>query len=226
MPSRSLLGIVSLSLIVSLGAACATKTFVRQSVQQVEQQVANEAQRTHQQIEALNAGLSQQQDRLAGTQEKVAAVQSQATGAQQSAAHAQQSADAASADTRQLASSLSTLSRVVVLDDTAQTFARNSDRLSPEASAALDAFVATIRAEDRGVVWIEIEGHTDASGDAAYNVQLSARRAEAVRTYLASKSLPLHKMSVIGYGAAQPVAPNTTRAGRAQNRRVVIRVVR
>ena len=213
-----------LSFISLLSAACATKTFVRQSVQQVEQRVEDQEQRTQQKIDALNAGLSQQQDRLAGTQEQVGRVETHAVSAEKQAQTAQASADGAHQRTQALELTLSNVNRQVVLADRAQGFTRNSSRLSPETQTALDAFVDEVRRQQ--LVWIEIEGHTDNTGNAEYNAQLSVARAEVVRQYLASKGVPLHKMTVIGYGVTRPVAPNRTRGGRAQNRRVVVRAVR
>jgi outer membrane protein OmpA-like peptidoglycan-associated protein len=71
---------------------------------------------------------------------------------------------------------------------------------------------------------VDLEGYTDSTGDAAYNVQLSQRRVEAVRRFLAEKGVEIHRLSSIGLGEARPVANNQTRAGRDQNRRVAIRL--
>ena len=73
---------------------------------------------------------------------------------------------------------------------------------------------------------IEIEGHTDNVGGKEYNEQLGLERAEAVKRYLYEQhQVPLHKMNVISYGEDKPAAENRTRDGRAQNRRVVIKVL-
>jgi outer membrane protein OmpA-like peptidoglycan-associated protein len=78
----------------------------------------------------------------------------------------------------------------------------------------------------RTAIFIEVEGHTDNVGQAAYNQQLGLERAETVKRYLyAQHQVPLHKINVISYGEDKPVAPNTTRTGRAQNRRVVVRIL-
>jgi outer membrane protein OmpA-like peptidoglycan-associated protein len=75
-------------------------------------------------------------------------------------------------------------------------------------------------------VWVEIEGHTDNVGDTKYNESLGLQRAEAVKRYLYEKhQVPLHKINVISYGEEKPVSPNNTKDGRAQNRRVVVRVL-
>jgi outer membrane protein OmpA-like peptidoglycan-associated protein len=79
---------------------------------------------------------------------------------------------------------------------------------------------------DTKAVWIEIEGHTDNVGEAKYNERLGLDRAEAVKRYLYEQhQVPLHKINTISYGEDKPAAPNNTRDGRAQNRRVVIKVL-
>ena len=78
----------------------------------------------------------------------------------------------------------------------------------------------------KSAVFVEIEGHTDNVGDLKYNETLGLNRAEAVKRYLYEQhQIPLHKMNVISYGESKPAAPNKTRDGRAQNRRVVIKVL-
>ena len=73
---------------------------------------------------------------------------------------------------------------------------------------------------------LEIEGHTDSTGSAELNERLGLERAESVKQYLYEQhQVPLHKINVISYGEEKPVAPNDTREGRAQNRRVVVRVL-
>jgi outer membrane protein OmpA-like peptidoglycan-associated protein len=70
-----------------------------------------------------------------------------------------------------------------------------------------------------------IEGHTDSDGAAEYNQGLSTRRAQTVFDYLANKGVAENRMSVQGFGESQPIAENTTSAGKAQNRRVVLSVI-
>jgi len=103
-------------------------------------------------------------------------------------------------------------------------FKFDSYELNDEAKIALDAFVRKLVEENRGV-YLEIQGHTDSSGPEDWNLILGKKRAEAVMEYLHKEySIPLHRMEVIGYGSDQPVGDNSTRDGRAQNRRVVILV--
>jgi outer membrane protein OmpA-like peptidoglycan-associated protein len=74
-------------------------------------------------------------------------------------------------------------------------------------------------------VYLEIQGYTDATGEAGYNEKLGQRRADAVRKFLSRQGVALNRMATISYGAEDPVAPNETTEGRAQNRRVVIMVL-
>jgi peptidoglycan-associated lipoprotein len=85
--------------------------------------------------------------------------------------------------------------------------------------------VTQLKADPKGI-FIEIEGHTDNVGTAAYNEHLGRERADVVKRYLYEQhQVPLHKINVISYGEEKPVAPNKTREGRGQNRRVVVRVL-
>jgi len=67
---------------------------------------------------------------------------------------------------------------------------------------------------------VSIEGHTDSDGDDAKNLDLSKRRADAVKAYLSTHGITAERMSTIGYGETQPITSNTSRAGKAKNRRV------
>jgi peptidoglycan-associated lipoprotein len=113
----------------------------------------------------------------------------------------------------------------VTLSDDRVKFSFDQDSIPAEAAADLDALAAKVKGMDKAV-YVEIEGHTDNVGSDLYNTQLGEKRAKAVMTYLNEKGgIPLHAMSVISYGKTKPVADNKTADGRAQNRRVVIRVL-
>ncbi|HSL83991.1 MAG TPA: OmpA family protein [Thermoanaerobaculia bacterium] len=113
-----------------------------------------------------------------------------------------------------------------VLTDDKVRFGFDKAELSEEAQAALSQFAQELKAQYNRDVYIEIQGHTDATGPDQYNLELGLERAEAVRRYLNREhGIPLHRMSVISYGEAEPVADNGSREGRAQNRRVVLVVL-
>ena len=86
--------------------------------------------------------------------------------------------------------------------------------------------VSQLKAEQGKDIYIEVEGHTDNVGGEGRELELGLERAEAVKRYLYEEhQIPLHKINVISYGEEKPVSPNNTKDGRAQNRRVVIRVL-
>lgn len=104
----------------------------------------------------------------------------------------------------------------LVLNDV--NFNYDKASLRPEAHATLDEAVASLKEWGDGKV--EIAGHTDSRGTAAYNMRLSLHRAEAVRDYLVSKGIAADRLVVKAYGESQPVADNKTEDGRFKNRRV------
>jgi outer membrane protein OmpA-like peptidoglycan-associated protein len=111
-----------------------------------------------------------------------------------------------------------------VLSDDSMKFETGKANLSPEVCERLDAFVDKLKAENKNV-YIEVQGHTDATGTRETNYRLGEERAEAVRRYLNEHGVALNRISTISYGPDAPVAPNTDKAGRAQNRRVVLIVL-
>jgi outer membrane protein OmpA-like peptidoglycan-associated protein len=91
-----------------------------------------------------------------------------------------------------------------------------------DAAPILDTAAQTLQEESE--ITVSVEGHTDAVGGEEYNQGLSVRRAKAVRDYLVEKGVDASRMSVEGFGESRPVASNDTADGRAQNRRVELRV--
>jgi outer membrane protein OmpA-like peptidoglycan-associated protein len=112
----------------------------------------------------------------------------------------------------------------LVLSDDAAKFPVNKYEVSDEAKQALNAFAERLKSENRNV-YLEIQGHTDSTGSADYNMKLGAERAEAVRRYLNKQGVALNRMSTISYGASEPVESNKTKEGRSKNRRVVVIVL-
>jgi outer membrane protein OmpA-like peptidoglycan-associated protein len=223
---RKSLYVVSLmALSLAVAPACATKKFVRTEVGQVSEKVATlstsleETQERVRQNEAKITEVDQRAQQAAG-QAQQAAVQARQTAdaATEAASAVNRRADAIEAATRKL------LFEVVLSEDQGQ-FEFGRTELPAEAKAAIDQMIDGLKAQT-SAVWIEVEGHTDNIGDERYNEQLGFNRAEAVKRYLYEQhQVPLHKINVISYGEAKPVAPNNTREGRAQNRRVVIKVL-
>ena len=112
----------------------------------------------------------------------------------------------------------------MVLSDDSMKFPVSKASLSPEAQARLDAFVDKLKADNRNV-YVEVQGHTDASGSKEGNYRLGGERAETVRRYLNEHGVALNRIGTISYGADAPAAPNANRNGRQANRRVVLIVL-
>ena len=198
---------------LALGASgCATKTYVQDQVGQASK--------------ATDVKVGEVQKQVEATQMDVAALKT--SDGEQNAKLAQLSDTARDALTRaQEAGKLAKgkfLYEVTLTDD-AVKFGFNRSELSAPAKAALDAFAEKIRTENKNV-YVEIQGHTDNLGSAAYNLKLGQERAETVMRYLNMQhGFPLHRMNAISYGAAKPIADNKTKDGRAQNRRVTLVVL-
>jgi len=112
----------------------------------------------------------------------------------------------------------------LVLSDDAVKFPVNKHELSQEAEDKLKDFSERLKSENKNV-YLEIQGHTDSTGDKDYNFKLGEARAEAVRRYLNKQGIALNRMSTISYGQDEPVDSNKTKEGRAKNRRVVVVVL-
>jgi peptidoglycan-associated lipoprotein len=112
----------------------------------------------------------------------------------------------------------------MVLQDDGVKFKPAKYALSKEDEARLTEFADKLKADNKNV-YLEVQGHTDATGSKEYNMRLGEERAEAVRLFLNQQGVALNRVSTISYGETAPVASNKTRDGRAQNRRVVIVVL-
>src|SRR5712671_1949246 len=155
---------------------------------------------------------------------KTTEVEQKAQSAGQTAASAQQVADAANSRVGVLTNTVANLDNYHPVAETSVKFGFNRDNLTKKAEEALDQRGASI-ANTKGYI-IALEGGTDSVGPADYNYDLSQRRANAVIQYLASKyNVPAHKIYVIGLGKDKPVETNKTATGRADNRRVDVRLM-
>ena len=113
----------------------------------------------------------------------------------------------------------------MTLSEEQGSFGFGQSVLPEEAKVRLDDILNKVKAAGKEV-FVEVEGHTDDRGAVADNAKLGLERAEAVKSYIYEHhKIPLHLVSVISFGEMKPVATNKTREGRAQNRRVVIRIL-
>jgi len=215
------LSLALLSMLVLSG--CATKDYVHEYVQSQLKPVSSDLARLDGRANEANAALSATEKRLDG------ALKQQADRlARNEAAIAELSGTAREAMARAEAAGKLAEGKLVyevVMSNDQLKFASDSAVLGMDAKRALTAFADKLKDDDKNV-FIEIQGHTDNTGSAALNLRLGEARAEAVRRFLNIEAgIPLHRMSVISYGESAPVASNMNRAGREQNRRVVLVVI-
>ncbi len=102
------------------------------------------------------------------------------------------------------------------------TFATDQDSIQPGFYGTLNSVAIVLQKFNRTIV--DVYGHTDSSGDDNYNLNLSQRRAMSVANYLGAQGVDPRRFSILGLGESQPIASNATPEGRAQNRRVEIRL--
>lgn len=176
-------------------------------------------------VESAEARLTQAEanaQRLSGQLEELAAVANTARGG---AKAAQETADAAITAVRDTNVRISALDDFDATKNIAVNFRVNSATLSPEAQATLDEIANQAKTE-KGYI-IQVTGFASADGNEMYNRRLSERRAESVVRYLAENhDIPLRRIiTPFGFGEAKPVADNSTREGRMQNRRVEVAIL-
>ena len=210
-----------LCVIAMAASACATKGFVRESVGGVNEKVET----LGQSIEATQEQTKQNAARIEQVDQKAGQAGTAAQSAQASATTARGAADAAAAKVAAVETATKRLIFQVVVSADQGNFEPGKADLPADVRAKLDELATKLKADPAGN-YIEIEGHTDATGTPAENDRLGLSRAENVKRYLyETYQIPLHKINVISFGESKPVAPNDTRDGRAQNRRVVIKVL-
>ena len=212
-------------LCIGSSTACATKKFVRSSVGEVNEKVDSQGRA----IEETQERTRRNEGRISEVDQKAAAADQKAGAAGQAAAAAHTAANTVGAEANAKFDSIDRASKrlvyEVVLSEDQGNFKFGKTILPDEAKQKIDEMVAQIKQDPKNI-YLEIEGHTDNIGAAKTNEQIGLQRAEAVKKYLYDQyQIPLHKMNVISYGKDKPVAPNKTREGRAQNRRVVIKVL-
>ena len=186
---------------------CATKKYVRQEAAAIDQKV-----------QGVETAIEENQKRIKEHDERLATIGSLITEQQEQI----KSVDGKIEEVRK-ASQGKLLFKETLRNDQAK-FKFDSSELAPEAKAALDVFVQKLVEENRGI-YLEIQGHTDSTGEESYNLVLGKKRADAVMEYLYKQyHIPLHRMEVFSFGSSAPVGDNKTKDGRAQNRRVDILV--
>ena len=220
---KVVLAVPLLALALGGTTACATKKFVRGEVGQVNNKV-----------DTLSRSLEETQERTKANEAKIGEVdQKVAAWPIRRLSQPASSAEAAKRPRRPRSTRVRTRSKrrpsgivyEVVLNEEKGNFKFGKATMPETVTPELDQLVQQLKANPNGA-FIEIEGHTDNVGNKDINYKLGLERAENVKRYLyETHQVPLHKINVISYGEDKPVGDNKTKDGRAQNRRVVIKVL-
>jgi peptidoglycan-associated lipoprotein len=215
------LTVMAIGSVLVWSGACAKKSYVQQQIAGVDEKV-----------ESMSKTLEDTQQRTRANEQRIAEVNKTAEQsgvwaktAEGAANAAGKAASAADAHAAAVETSTKRIMYEVTLSEAQGSFDSGKAELPPAAQARLDQLIGQLKADPKGA-YIEIEGHTDNVGDKVLNQRLGLERAEAVKRYIYEKyQVPLFKISTYSYGEDKPIAPNTTKDGRAQNRRVVIRIL-
>jgi OmpA-OmpF porin, OOP family len=216
---------VGLSPLLFLATGCvATRKFVRNTQAPLETKVNSVDQKTAQNSQGIR-------DLDKKTEAGIAQAQNSADQANQAAGQADQHAQAANQVAEKGLSAANQAQNMVNNIDNYQAaqhatvlFGFNKSELTPADKQRLDDVVQEVSPLKHYV--IQVQGYTDKTGSKQYNLELSRKRANSVIRYLTLEhNIPLVRIYSLGYGEAAPVAPNTSRTGRKENRRVDITVM-
>jgi OmpA-OmpF porin, OOP family len=214
--------IAALSLATTVG--CASKKYVRNEtaptinkVNELDELTA----KTSTQIKDVDA---RAQQGIQGVNQKTQTAEQHASDASQRANEAQQLASTASTRVDQLATQVANLDNYRPVTEATVHFGFDKANLTSKAKDALDEMANGLPQAKNYI--IVVDGNTDSIGSAAYNYELSRRRADAVVNYLAAKyNVPAHKFYLIGLGEDKPASEDKGAKARAENRRVDVRLM-
>lgn len=203
---------------------CASKKYVRNQTQPTVNKINELDDLTAKTSTEIKDTDRRAQQGIQSVQAKAGAADEKALAAGQSANQAQQLATQVSGRADQLTNTVANLDNYKPVAESTVHFAFNQYVLTKKAKAALDQLAEQLPNAKHAI--IVVDGNADSIGDAQYNYLLSKRRADAVISYLEGKyQIPAYKIYTIGLGKDKPVESNKTAKGRAENRRVDVRLM-
>jgi outer membrane protein OmpA-like peptidoglycan-associated protein len=234
------LSMVCVGAVMLAAGGCATKNYVKKTVDPVNSKLDQTSQalsQTNDSLQKTQQTLAADETILNATKEtatsadaragdalnKAGAADAKAVEAGTRADQASQQAQQANAGVTDLKGQMASLDDYKKVSEATVNFKFDSDKLDAEAKQQLDQMASTGNTYKR--YFIAVEGFTDRTGDEAYNIALSRRRADAVVAYLVTQhNIPVYRIQMIGLGKANPVDESRTREARAKNRRVEVSV--
>ena len=226
--------VLSLTLIAG---GCATKKYVRNTTAPIQAKVDQVGEQTQKQGQEIQENRTQIKTVDENAQSGISAAKERAMTADNHAGEAMnranqvgtelnqtnQRVDQTNSNLDQLRTTVANLDDYKMTGETAIPFRFNKYALDKESKEELDKLVGSVGSAKR--YFISVEGFTDTTGTAAYNEELSRKRADAVAEYLVTKhDIPIYRIHMIGLGKEKPVDMGKNRAARAKNRRVEVRI--
>ncbi len=216
--------VVASAMALAAVTGCSSKNYVRSQTAPIVQQTNDLDTKTAADHRSIVDTDERAQKGIAGAMTAANTADQHAVAAGQTADAANRSAQDAYNRVDSLSGTVANLDNYKPLANVSVTFGFDKAALTPSDKKQLDELAGSLTSA-RGYI-LEVTGGTDSVGGADYNYQLSQRRADAVANYLQTKySIPPHKFYLVGIGKDQQVATDRTAAGRAQNRRVQIRLL-
>lgn len=220
---RTLITVAVLAVLL-FASGCATKKYVRQQIDPLTGQINELSEVSKKNANDLRDVDERAQKGLQGVNEKADGADRKAQLADQKAESAQSTATGLKTQLTGVENKLGNIDNYRLAETVTLQFPFNQAKLDEKLTASLDSLASKIK-DQNGYVF-QIEGYTDTVGDKDYNYNLSQKRAQSVVRYMAEKhSIPLYRMFIIGLGEAKPIEPNTSRQGRAANRRVEVHLL-
>ncbi len=209
---------------LSLATGCSSKKYVRNETAPTINKVNELDDITAKNSRDIKDVNQRAQQGIAQANEKANAADQKAASAAQSAQQAQQAASTAANGVNALTNTVANLDNYRPVAQTTVNFAFDKANLTSTARQKLDSLAGQLQNAQHWI--IVLDGNTDSVGPATYNYGLSQRRADSVINYLASKyGVPAHRIYLVGLGKDKPVASNATSKGRAENRRVDVKLM-
>ena len=223
MKVNSSLAILLAGAMLIFSAGCASKNYVRKQTEPIIDKSNQLDELTAKNTNAIRDVDTRAQQGIQGVNDKATAADQKATDARTRADQAQTLASQAVSRADALGTQVANLDNYRAVVETSVHFGFDKADLTSKAKAALDQLIADVP-NTKGYI-VVVEGDTDSVGSSTYNYGLSERRATAVVQYLSEKNIPPHKIYVVGLGKDKSVASNKTSSGRAENRRVDVRLM-
>ena len=223
MNTKSALVVVLSAATLLFSAGCTTKNYVRKQTEPMIDKTNELDELTAKNTRDVRDVDTRAQQGIQNVNQKAADADQKAGDARTHADQAQTMASQAGDRAEALGKQVANLDNYHTVVETSVHFAFDKADLTKPAKEALDQLLAAVP-NTKGYM-VVLEGGTDSVGTSQYNYKLSERRADAVVQYLAVNNIPAHKIYVIGLGKDKEAAPNSTKDGRAKNRRVDVRLM-